>query len=148
MASVVEVQDALLEFLRASDLPNVFEEVVPVGTELPKQNNVFLPYVLVSFGGQAPVAQWQQGIVSSAHDLKWTSVGVECIGQSPHDKRVAASIVRELLEGYEPDPGWGQLREQLSDSYTVKVPDSDLWPVRFATGIVFNAQDNAVVDFE
>lgn len=146
MASVAEVQDSIIAYLRDSDIPNVWEETIPVGVELPKQNDVYLPYVLISFGGQAPVAQWQQGITSSAHDLKWTSVGIECVGQSPRDKRTVAEIVRAKLEGYIPDSSWGQLREQLSDSYTVKAPDFTLWPVRFATGIVFNTQDNATVD--
>ena len=142
---VEEVQNSIIEYLRDSDIPNVWEETVPVGVVVPQQNGVYLPYVLISFGGQAPVAQWQQGITSSADDLKWTSIGIECIAQSPKDKRVVAAIVRRKLEGYIPDIGWGQLREQLSDSYTVKVPDFDLWPVRYATGIVFNTQDNAAL---
>lgn len=144
MATVSEVQDSILEYLRADTrIPNVWEEIVPAGVEVPKENDVFLPYVLVSFGGQAPVRQDQQGICSSALDLKWTSVGIECIGQYPKHKRDLAGVIREKLEGYIPGIGWGQLREQLSDSYTVKVPDFSLWPVRFATGIVFNTHDNA-----
>ena len=95
MASPIEdVQDSILEFLRDSDIPNVWEETVPVGVELPKSKNVYLPYALVSFGGQSPVAEWMQGITSSAHDLKWTSIAVECVGQSPRDKRTVAGIVR------------------------------------------------------
>lgn len=143
MKAVEEVQDELLEYLRASNIPSVWEETVPAGVELPQQNGRHLPYVLVSFGGQSPVAQWQQGITSSRSDLKWTSVGIECVGETPHDRRMVAGIVRDLLEGYIPDTGWGQLREQLSDTYTVKMPDFTLWPVRYVNGIVFNAQDNA-----
>lgn len=139
----VEVQDYLIELLRATDIPSVWEETVPAGQELPKQNKVYLPYALVSFGGAAPVAGWQQGITSSKDDLKWTSIAVECVGATPRSKRLVAQIVRDTFEGLIPDPSWGQLREQLSDSYTVKVPDFDLWPVRFATGIVFNTQMNA-----
>lgn len=145
MPSVSEVQDSIIAYLNNDTrIPNVWEEVVPAGVELPREQDVFLPYVLISFGGQAPVRQDQQGIVSSALDLKWTSVGIECIGQYPKHKRDLAGVVRELLEGYVPGPGWGQLREQLSDSYTVKVPDFSLWPVRFATGITYNVQDNAI----
>lgn len=145
MATVEEVQNQLIAYLRNNpQIPNVWEETVPAGVKLPKENDVFLPYVLISFGGQSPVKQDNQGIVSSADDLKWSSVAVECVGQYPEHKRTLAGVVRKMLEGYIPDPGWGQLREQLSDSYTVKVPDFSLWPVRYAIGIVFNTQVNAV----
>jgi len=143
VSPIEDVQDALLDLLRATEIPNVWEETIPVGSALPIENGIHLPYALVSFGGQSPAAERHQGITSSANDVKWTTVAVECVGASPRDKRTVAAIVRELLEGYSPDTGWGQLQEQLSDSYTVKAPDYDLWPVRFATGIVFTTLDNA-----
>ena len=146
MKTFEEVQDDLIDLLKSTDIPSVWEETIPVGVELPKQGGVYLPYALISFGGQSPVARRNQGITSSAKDLKWTSVALECVGASPRDKRTVVGIVRDVLEGYSPDPSWGHLEEQLSDSYTVKVPDFTLWPVRFATGIVFNAQTGAVVD--
>lgn len=145
MLSVEQVQDQILEQLKSTGI-QIWEETVPAGVKLKTQNNRHLPYVLISFGGQSPVAMWQQGITSSAQDLKWTSVGTECVGETPRDRRAISAIVRKTLEGYIPDAGWGQLREQLSDSYTVKVPEFALWPVRYATGIVFNTQVNAIID--
>jgi hypothetical protein len=150
MTSVKDVQDSLLARLKTAGVTgkfSVWEEAVPAGDGVPQENGTMLPYAIVSFGGQSPVAEWQQGIVSSAYELKWTSMAVECVAATPGGKRALAGVVRGLLEGYIPDPSWGQLREQLSDSYTVKVPDSTLWPVRFATGIVYNTQDNATVAF-
>ena len=136
-------RDALIARLKSFDIPNVWEQTVPAGTKMPKENGVYLPYAVISFGGLSPVAQPMQGITSSRDDLKWTSVAVESIGATPRIARQLETIVRDAFEGYEPAPGWGQLREQLSDSYTVKVPDMDLWPVRYVRAMVFNAQTGA-----
>jgi len=136
-------RETLITRLKGFGIPNVWEQTVPAGTTMPKQNGVYLPYAVISFGGLSPVAQNMQGITSSRDDLKWTSVAVESIGATPAIARQVETIVRDALEGYEPAPGWGQLREQLSDSYTVKVPDMDLWPVRFVRAMVFNAQTGA-----
>lgn len=132
-------REALITRLKAAGIPNVWEQVVPAGVDLPRQNGVVLPYVLIGFGGQAPVAMRNQGITSSRDDLKVTSVSTEAIGASPGDARKIEGIVRAQLEGYEVGPGWGELREQLSDSYTVRVPDSQLFPVRFVRAAVWNA---------
>lgn len=138
------VQDSILELLQASDIPNVWESSVPAGVTLPRENGVHLPYAVVTFGGQSPVTRSNQGIVSSREDLKWTTVAVECVGDSQRDARVVANIVRDLLEGYSPDPDWGELSEVLSGDYSLAKPDYDLPPVRYATGIVFNTNVNAV----
>lgn len=132
-------REAIRQRLLDAGVPNVWEQVVPSGVELPRQNGVVLPYVLIGFGGQAPVAMRNQGITSSRDDLKVTSISIEAIGASPGDARKVEGIVRNQLEGYEVGPGWGELREQLSDSYTVRVPDSQLFPVRFVRAAVWNA---------
>lgn len=134
-----EQRESLITRLKAAGVPNVWEQVVPSGVELPRQNGVVLPYVLIGFGGQAPVAMRNQGITSSRDDLKVTSVSIEAVGASPGDARKVEGIVRGQLEGYDVGPGWGELREQLSDSYTVRVPDSQLFPVRFVRAAVWNA---------
>jgi len=138
-----ETRDELTDLLKAAGIPNVFEQTVPTGFELPSEKGVYLPYAVISFGGLSPVAQAMQGITSSRDDLKWTSIAVESVGATPAMARRVESIVRDTFEGLEPAPGWGQLREQLSDSYTVKVPDMDLWPVRFVRAMVFNTQVGA-----
>lgn len=142
-ATLDEDREALEERLLEFGIPNVFEQTVPAGKDLPMENGVFLPYAVISYGGLSPVAQPQQGITSSRDDLKWTSVAVESVGASPKIARQLEAIVRDAFEGYIPAPGWGQMREQLSDSYTVKVPDMDLWPVRFVRAMVFNTQTGA-----
>lgn len=143
MPDNIDVQNSLIERLLDAGVPNVWEGTVPAGIELPKQNGVYLPYAVVTFGGHSPVAQAMQGITSSADDLKWTSVAVEVVAPTPAMARQVEEIVRAQFEGYIPDPRWGQLREQLSDSYTVKVPDFELWPVRFVRASVYNTQLNA-----
>lgn len=115
----------------------VFETAVPVGYPLVETGGAPTPYVLVSFGGKSPVAGYQQGITGTRDDLKLTSVAVECVAASPRTARQVANIVRDELTGYAPD-SWGELVERLSGDYQVRVPDYDLWPVRFAAGIVFN----------
>lgn len=147
MADFETVQDQLYQLLR--DLGDtykfkVFEVAVPTGYKLPMEHNVHMPYVLISFGGKSPVAGPQQGITGTRQDLKNTSVALECVANSPASVRKVVRIVRNAFEGYQPDPSWGELVERLSGDYTVNVPDYDLWPVRYATGIVFNTHANAV----
>lgn len=140
-----DIQDSIIERLRNSDIPNVFEVSVPAGFKLPRQNGSILPYVLISFGGLTPVAGRNKGITSVADDIKWTAVAVECVGNSPSDVRKVTKIVRRLLgNGYIPDPSWGELEEQLAGDYTIQQPDADLQPVRYATGLIFNTNANAV----
>ena len=147
MATIEEVQDSIITMFEDLGV-QIWEETVPTGVTPKSQNGRMVPYVLISFGGQSPVAQPQQGITSSRDDLKWTSIGTECVGETPADRRAISRVVRDMLEGYVPGPGWGQLREQLSDSYTVKRPEFSLWPVRFATGIVFNTQVDHPLDLD
>lgn len=139
----LEAQEALIDRLKASTIPNVFEGVVPPGFTLPQQNGAHLPYATISFGGKTPVALRNQGIDTSKNDLKRTSVAVECIGDSPRDVRRVAEIVRETFEGYIVDESWSELTELLAGDYTMYAPDYDLWPVRFATGIHYTAYANA-----
>lgn len=140
----IDVQDAILNRLQTSGIPQVWEGAVPAGVKLLTSNGAHLPYAIVSFGGKSPVAGKNQGIASTALDLKWTSVAVECVAASPRDVRLSTKIVRNLLEGYIPDPDWGELSERLSGDYQVLRPEYEPWPVRHATGIVFNANTNAV----
>lgn len=140
----LEAQEALIDRLRATAIPNVFEGSVPPGFILPHQNGAHFPYVCISFGGKTPVAQRNQGIDTSKNALKRTAVTVECIGDSPGDVRRVAEIVREAFEGYEVDESWSELTELLAGDYTMYAPDYDLWPVRYATGIHYTAFANAV----
>lgn len=146
-----DVQDLITERVRNTawkgmKIPNVFEVAIPTGFVLPKQNGAHLPYALISFGGMSPVALRNKGITSSRDDLKWTAVAFEAVGNSPADVRKVTKIIRGLIEGFNPDPSWGELEEQLAGDYTVLEPDYDLWPVRYATGIVFNTNANAVTE--
>lgn len=144
MVDLIETQDIVFARLKSSTrIPSVFEGAVPAGVTLPKMNGVILPYIIVSFGGMSPQANRNKGITNSKDDVKWTSVNVEAIGASQRDARVVAHEVRKLLEGYSPDPSWGELEEILSGDYAVRVPDYDLSPVRYAVGVVFNVVANA-----
>lgn len=141
-----DVQDALLERLKVGGEGlgfDVFETALPLGYKAREENGRIVPYALVSFGGKSPVAMSAQGIVGTRKDLRWTSVAVECIGASQSDARKLAKIIRDLLDGYQPDDTWGELIERLSGDYTVQQPDADIWAPRYATGIVFNTNTNA-----
>lgn len=138
-------QTAIQTYLQSNPLmPPVFEGTVPMGVNLPQDFNNLEPYILISFGGRSPVAGADQNIATTAQDLKWTTVAIECIAENPADTRTAANMVRAMLEGYSPGPDWGELSEILSGDYTVKKPDSDLVPIRHSTGIVFHTMVNAV----
>jgi len=140
-----EAHDAILAHLRDSDIPNVFDTTVPAGFELPRQNNTYLPYVLVSFSGKAQTTTTTAGITGSRDNLKNTLVAVECVGASPGDARRVADVARDKLDGYIVDESWSELSESLAGGdYKVTASESDLWPVRFATGMVFTALTNAV----
>lgn len=136
-------QNEILALLRATDIPNVFDGVVPTGFKLPVQNNAHLPYICVSFGGKSPVAMRSQGIDGSRNDIKRTTVAVECVGDSPADVRKVCEIVRDVLEGYIVDVSWGELSETLAGDYTMYKPEYTLWPIRFAVGIHYSALVNA-----
>lgn len=141
-----DVQDHLIQRLEDAGTANgfdVFETALPLGYKAREQNGRIVPYALISFGGKSPVAMSNQGIVGTKKDLRWTSVAVECIGASQGDARKLAKIIRERLDGYAPDDTWGELIERLSGDYTVQQPDADIWPPRYATGIVFNTNANA-----
>lgn len=142
--SFLEAQEAIIELLKATDIPNVFEGIVPPGFVLPQENGAHFPYVCISFGGKTPVALTNQGIGSAKNDLKRTAVRVECVGDSPRDVRRVAEMVRDALEGYVVDESWGELTELMAGDYTMYAPDYDLWPVRNATGLYYNAFANAV----
>lgn len=144
MATQEEIQDGILEYLKTIGIATVYEGAIPTGYKLPKQHGFILPYLLVTFGGQSPVALRNQGIDSSKNDVKWTTVACEVVGNSQGDSRRAAGVVRRALEGYNPDPAWGELSETLSGDYAVQRPDYDLPQVRYATGIVFSTMSNAV----
>lgn len=144
MATQIEIQDGILELLKTIGIPSVFEGAIPTGYKLPKTYGFISPYLIVTFGGQSPVALRNQGIDSSKKDVKWTTVATEVVANSQGDARRAAQLVREALEGYQPDPAWGELSETLSGDYAVQRPDYDLPQVRYAVGIVFSTLSNAV----
>lgn len=144
MSHVFEAaQEKVLTRLRTTAIPSVFEVAVPAGYKLPVERGVHLPYICVAFGGMSPVRSSNQGITSSKDDLKWTTVSVEVVGESPKTVRKVTAIVRDVLEGYIVDETWSELSETLAGDYTVYTPDYDLWPVRYATGIFFNGMANA-----
>lgn len=136
-------QTAIVDRLKATDIPNVFDGFVPTGFHLPSENNAHLPYITVSFGGKSPVAMRNQGITTSRDHIKRTTVAVECIGDSPNDVRKVAEIVRDVLEGFIVDESWGELSETLAGDYTMYKPEYTLWPIRFAVGIHYAALTNA-----
>jgi hypothetical protein len=146
VSKFMQIQDGLLDRLQASGIPQVWEGTIPAGVTLKRINGIHLPYAIVTFGGISPVRDSYKGIASSKYDIKSSSIAVLCVGDSLHDARMVADIVRESLEGYQPDPDWGELTEQLSGSYTVRVPDANTWPLRNAIELVFNTNVNATAE--
>jgi hypothetical protein len=141
-----EAQDAVIERVKAVGAQykfDVFEGSIPLGYELTKQFGQQNPYVIVTFGGQGEVQRGHQGITGTRDNLRITSVAVECVSNAPKTSRVLVGLIRDSLDGFSPDESWGQLVEQLSGEYSVRNVDYDLWPVRFARGILFEANSNA-----
>lgn len=142
-----DVQELIIQRLAQAAAVNKFswfEVDVPLGISLPSENGSRWPYVLISFGGKSPVAESNQSIAGTLYDLKWTSIAFEVVAESPSDMRKVLKIIRRLYEGFSPDPSWGEFVERLSGDYTVLKPDSDLLPVRYSTGIVFNTNVDVV----
>lgn len=143
MPTLEEDQDTILALLKTK-IPTVFEGALPDGFKLPTEGAYFLPYAIVMFGGLSPVAVRNQTITSSRDDLKWTAVSLEIVGHTPRTARYAAGKIRDALEGYSPSESWGELTEVLSTGYGIKVPDHDIWPLRYQIDMVFNTMTNAV----
>lgn len=121
----------------------VFEGAIPLGYEQTVEFGQHAPYIIVGFGGQSEVQMGYQGISGTRDNLKWTSVAVEAVANSPATVRRVADLIRDSLEGFSPDEDWGELVEQMSGDYSIRRPEFDLWPVRYASGMVFSANSNA-----
>lgn len=145
MSDFTEAQDTILARLEARgavDKFDVFEDSVPVGHKF-ETYGPRTPYVTVTFGGKAQVQFSQQGITGTRDNMKNTSVGIEVVAVGPRAVRLIADAVRDELEGYTPSSRWGELGERLAGSYTVLKPESEVWPVRYASSVMFSATADA-----
>jgi hypothetical protein len=146
MSDFIDAQNTILarvEALGADQKFDVFEVAIPLGYERSEAFIQHEPYVLVSFGGKAAVAEDEQGITGTRDDIKRTSVGLEIVGNAPLTVRLIGDILRNSLDGFIPNDSWGELVERMAGDYTVRDPNFELWPVRYAQGIVYNTNADA-----
>lgn len=142
MSEFLDVQEEMvqkIEALGSAQKFQTFDGAVPSGEQLESVNGRYLPYVVYAFGGKTQAANRQRGIVSSRQDVKWTSLVVYCVGDTPRTVRRLKDIIRDEFEGYEPAVGWGEFSEVLAGDFGISKPDPDLIPLRFGEVIAFSA---------
>jgi hypothetical protein len=116
-----------------------YDGAIPSGEHLRSTNGRYWPYVVYALGGKSEVRRDQQGIVSSADDVKWTSLVIFCVGDTPTTVRRLKDLLRTEFEGYIHGPGWGEFVEILTGDFGISKPDPDLIPLRFGESLAFKA---------
>lgn len=131
--------EALGEYWKFS----TYDGAVPTGEELRATDGRYWPYVVYGFGGKTQVANRQKGIVSSAEDVKWSSLVFFCVGDTNDTIRKLKQVLRQSFEGYVPAPGWGEFTEVLTGDFGISKPDPDLIPLRFGETMSFSIMTDA-----
>lgn len=142
MTDFTSVQEQILddiETLGEAYKFSVYDGAVPTGDELKSTNGKYWPYVVVGFGGKTEVSFQMQGIVSSADDVKWTSLIFFVVGDTPKTVRRLKHLIRKQFEGRVASTGWGQFVEVLTGDFGISKPDPDLTPLRFGETLAFRA---------
>lgn len=124
---------------------DAYETDVPVGATRPYDQQASLPYVLIDFGGKGQQNTWEQGIIGTRHNMKWTSVVFEVVANNPAVVRQLSRIIRDNFEGYTPDVTWGEFVEKVA-SPLYAVPSSqggELYPPRYGRQIAYTVDVDA-----
>lgn len=140
MSDFLTVQDQIIQ--KIEDLGDTMkftthDGAIPTGEELKTTNGRYWPYVVYAFGGKTEAAGRHKGIVSSAVDVKWTSLVFFCVGDTASTVRKLKDVLRQAFEGYIPAVGWGEFTEVLSGDFGISKPDNDLIPLRFGETLAF-----------
>lgn len=146
MSDFLDGQNRLIEKL--TTLGNTmkfdtFDGAVPSGDTLKSRNGRYWPYVVYGLGGKTEAANRMQGIVSSRQDVKWTSLVLYCVGDTPATVRKLKDLLRDNFEGYSAGVGWGEFTEVLTGDFGISKPDPDLIPLRFGETMAFKALTDA-----
>lgn len=118
---------------------STYDGSLPTGEQLISTGGRYWPYVVYALGGKTQAAGRHRGIVSSASDVKWTSLIFYCVGDTPRTVRRLKDVLRESFEGYEPVPGWGEYTEVLTGDFGISKPDPDLIPLRYGETLAFKS---------
>lgn len=141
MSEFLDVQEQLTDKIKQLGIDSKFgtyDGAIPSGDELKSTNGRYWPYVVFAFGGKSSAANRQRGIVSSAEDVKWTSMVFYCVGDTNLTVRRLKDVLRTAFEGYVPAPGWGEFTEVLTGDFAISKPDPDLIPLRFGETMSFS----------
>lgn len=142
MSVFLEVQDEMIEIIKQMGVDNKFSTYdgsIPSGEHLYSTNGRYWPYVVYGFGGKTQAAGRMQGIGSSRDDVKWTSLVLYCVGDTPATVRRLKDVMRNRFEGYTPRIGWGEYTEVLTGDFGISKPDPDLVPLRFGETLAFKS---------
>lgn len=108
--SILVARNEIMELLKleASEPPGrivgvtVFRGAITEGERVPTdENGLVIPYIAVVFGGRGPVAQRQQGIGSTRHDLRRFMFGIEVYARDENELDDLSDRVEDILEGRE-----------------------------------------------
>lgn len=81
---------------------HVFRGAITDGERIPTdEQGLMVPYIAVVFGGRGPVAQRQQGITNTRHDLRRFMFGIEAYARDENELDDLSDRVEDILEGRE-----------------------------------------------
>lgn len=146
MSEFLDVQNEMITKIKALGTAQKFstyDGAIPTGDELKSTNGRYWPYVVYGFGGKTQVANRYKGIVSSAEDVKWSSLIFYCVGDTNATIRKLKDLLRNEFEGLVPAPGWGEFTEVLTGDFGISKPDPDLIPLRFGETMAFKIMTDA-----
>lgn len=146
MSEFLDGQNHLIAKIKAIGLSqkfSVYDGSLPTGEQLVSTNGRYWPYVVFGLGGKTEAANRMQGIVSSREDVKWSSLVLYCVGDTPSTVRKLKDILRNEFEGYVIGPGWGELTEVLTGDFGISKPDPDLIPLRYGETMAFKLLTDA-----
>lgn len=108
--SIIVARNEIMDLLKLEALEppgrivgtKVFRGSITDGERVPTDTDgVIIPYIAVVFGGRGPVAQRQQGIVSTRNDLRRFVFGIEAFARNEDELDDLSDRVEDILEGRE-----------------------------------------------
>jgi len=145
VSSLQEWQDQIVVRLKTIPGTGVYDGGVPDYVDLPRQDGLLKPYLVVWWGGKLPAGFGYAGICGVRGHSKRVPFIVQCVGPTGAIARSVANRVRDLLEGYEP-AGQGELSEDGNPNPRTPIDPSGV-PVRYAIPLSFSGiVDNNLVN--
>ena len=124
MLNLVEIQDAILEKLRASIPQPVHEQAIPDAMTVRKVDGKIQPYVALQFGDLQDRASGR-GFTGVRHNDYELPVYIQVVAANPEvTRKIASSTVLDAMLGF--SLSWtGEVR---------KLPGGGMWPIVNSNG--------------